>query len=67
MKLQIKNYHKDRNNLFKVVDFLRSSSHRDKIGLHFISDLSWLTPHPINPLAVGQYVNNGSTGKKHKT
>lgn len=36
----------------------RSCSHRDKIGWQFTSDMSWLTPHPINPLAIGQYVNN---------
>lgn len=36
----------------------RSCSHRDKIGWQFTSDMSWLTPHSINPLAIGQYVNN---------
>ena len=23
-----------------------------------VSDTSWLTPHPVNPMNVGQYVNN---------
>lgn len=42
--------------------YCRSCSHRDKIGWQFISDMSWLTPHPINPLAIGQYVNNHTPG-----
>jgi len=29
-------------------------------GLQY--DTSWLTEYPVNPLAVGQYVNNGTRG-----
>ncbi|XP_071138837.1 SET domain-containing protein 9-like isoform X2 [Mytilus edulis] len=39
----------------------RSCCQRDRIGPYLISDMSWLTPFPVNPLAVGQYVNNQST------
>lgn len=38
----------------------RSCSQRDRHGPYFTCDTSWLTPYPINPLAVGQYVNNQS-------
>lgn len=38
----------------------RSCSGRDRIGPFLISDTSWLTDTPHNPLAVGQYVNNCS-------
>ncbi|XP_051542338.1 SET domain-containing protein 9 isoform X1 [Myxocyprinus asiaticus] len=38
----------------------RSCSGRDRFGPFCLSDCSWLTPHPVNPLAVGQYVNNCS-------
>ncbi|XP_028987636.1 SET domain-containing protein 9 [Betta splendens] len=36
----------------------RSCSGRDRIGPFMMSDTSWLTDCPQNPLAVGQYVNN---------
>ncbi|XP_035526599.1 SET domain-containing protein 9 [Morone saxatilis] len=38
----------------------RSCSGRDRIGPYMMSDTSWLTDSPGNPLAVGQYVNNCS-------
>lgn len=38
----------------------RSCSGRDRIGPFMMSDTSWLTDSPLNPLAVGQYVNNCS-------
>ena len=31
---------------------------RDQVGLCRVGDTSWLTPRPVNPLNVGQYVNN---------
>ncbi|KAM4614899.1 SET domain-containing protein 9 isoform 2-T2 [Polymixia lowei] len=36
----------------------KSCSGRDQIGPFRLSDISWLTANPNNPLAVGQYVNN---------
>lgn len=36
----------------------RSCSSRDRLGPFMMSDSSWLTDSPLNPLAVGQYVNN---------
>merc|ERR1711894_355983 len=38
----------------------RSCSQRDRHGPYFTCDATWLAPYPINPLAVGQYVNNQS-------
>nr|XP_019958755.1 PREDICTED: SET domain-containing protein 9 [Paralichthys olivaceus] len=38
----------------------RSCSGRDRLGPFLMSDTSWLTATPHNPLAVGQYVNNCS-------
>lgn len=38
----------------------KSCSGRDRIGPFMMSDTSWLTAIPQNPLAVGQYVNNCS-------
>lgn len=38
----------------------RSCSGRDRVGFFMLSDVSWLTSDPLNPLAVGQYVNNCS-------
>lgn len=37
-----------------------SCSGRDRVGPFMMSDTSWLTATPQNPLAVGQYVNNCS-------
>lgn len=44
--------------LSKVV--FRSCSGRDRMGFFAMSDTSWLTSGLLNPLAVGQYVNNCS-------
>ncbi|KAB5543344.1 hypothetical protein PHYPO_G00077990 [Pangasianodon hypophthalmus] len=41
----------------------QSCSGRDRLGPFRLSDSSWLTPRPENPLAVGQYVNNCSNEK----
>uniref|UniRef100_A0A8C6WIY8 SET domain containing 9 n=1 Tax=Neogobius melanostomus TaxID=47308 RepID=A0A8C6WIY8_9GOBI len=41
----------------------RSCSGRDRLGPLLTSDTSWLTTNPLNPLAVGQYVNNCSNDK----
>ncbi|XP_034558819.1 SET domain-containing protein 9 [Notolabrus celidotus] len=38
----------------------KSCSGRDRLGPFTLSDTSWLTASPQNPLAVGQYVNNSS-------
>ncbi|KAF0047198.1 hypothetical protein F2P81_000831 [Scophthalmus maximus] len=38
----------------------KSCSGRDRLGPFMMSDTSWLTATPQNPLAVGQYVNNCS-------
>ncbi|KAG7527004.1 SET domain-containing protein 9 [Solea senegalensis] len=38
----------------------KSCSGRDRMGPFLMSDSSWLTATPENPLAVGQYVNNCS-------
>ncbi|XP_040026292.1 SET domain-containing protein 9 [Gasterosteus aculeatus] len=38
----------------------KSCSGRDRMGPFMMSDSSWLTSRPQNPLAVGQYVNNCS-------
>ncbi|KAK8375841.1 hypothetical protein O3P69_008529 [Scylla paramamosain] len=36
----------------------RSCCGRDRMGLEEAADLTWLTDWPINPLNVGQYINN---------
>ncbi|KAK6188217.1 hypothetical protein SNE40_004446 [Patella caerulea] len=41
----------------------RSCSNRDRVGPYLMCDRSWLSAHPNNPLAIGQYVNNQS--KRH--
>lgn len=41
----------------------KSCSGRDRLGPFVTSDTSWLTTNPLNPLAVGQYVNNCSNDK----
>nr|XP_023667385.1 SET domain-containing protein 9 [Paramormyrops kingsleyae] len=41
----------------------RSCSGRDRLGPIKLSDTTWLTAKPYNPLAVGQYVNNCSNDK----
>ncbi|CAJ0945015.1 unnamed protein product [Ranitomeya imitator] len=40
----------------------RSCSRRDQLGPLKMCDITWLTSAPLNPLAVGQYVNNCSNG-----
>ncbi|CAM9349580.1 unnamed protein product [Lampetra fluviatilis] len=42
----------------------RSCSGRDRLGPHALSDVTWLTPQPINPLSIGQYINNCSNEKE---
>ncbi|XP_070535834.1 SET domain-containing protein 9-like [Ptychodera flava] len=44
--------------LSKVV--YRSCSKRDRLGPYMTCDVSWLTSHLDNPIALGQYVNNHS-------
>ncbi|KAK7485347.1 hypothetical protein BaRGS_00023446 [Batillaria attramentaria] len=42
-----------------ISKFLYRSCHgRDRIGPYTVCDDSWLTQSPLNPLSVGQYVNN---------
>ncbi|XP_020607528.1 SET domain-containing protein 9-like [Orbicella faveolata] len=36
----------------------RSNARRDQIGPYLPCDTTWLGDEPVNPLAVGQYVNN---------
>lgn len=36
----------------------RSCVGRDQVGMCRVGDTSWLTPRPVNPLNVGQFVNN---------
>lgn len=45
----------------------RSCSQRDRQGPFNTCDASWLTSFPLNPLALGQYVNNQSRGKHQQT
>ncbi|XP_072172984.1 uncharacterized protein [Diadema setosum] len=40
----------------------RSCAQRDRLGPHVFCDISWLTPCLLNPMAVGQYVNNQYKG-----
>ncbi|XP_033099066.1 SET domain-containing protein 9-like [Anneissia japonica] len=42
--------------LSKII--FRSCSQRDRAGPYLVSDMSWLTSDLLNPLSVGQYVNN---------
>ncbi|XP_074645273.1 SET domain-containing protein 9-like isoform X2 [Tubulanus polymorphus] len=48
----------DGNNKGLSKTVYKSCSNRDRIGPYMISDTSWLTKYPLNPMAVGQYVNN---------
>ncbi|KAK7099803.1 SET domain-containing protein 9-like [Littorina saxatilis] len=42
-----------------IAKFLYRSCHgRDRVGPYIVCDDTWLTDWPLNPLAVGQYVNN---------
>ena len=36
----------------------RSCAGRDQIGMMKIADTSWLTEYPVNPVNIGQIVNN---------
>ncbi|XP_060085657.1 SET domain-containing protein 9-like isoform X2 [Ylistrum balloti] len=38
----------------------KSCGQRDRHGPYLTCDLTWVTQNPVNPLAVGQYVNNQS-------
>ncbi|ESO06991.1 hypothetical protein HELRODRAFT_77053, partial [Helobdella robusta] len=38
--------------------FRLSCSKRDGFDLKFSIDVTWMDKHPINPLAIGQYINN---------
>ncbi|XP_033738416.1 SET domain-containing protein 9-like isoform X2 [Pecten maximus] len=38
----------------------KSCGQRDRHGPYLTCDLTWVTRNPVNPLAVGQYVNNQS-------
>ena len=40
----------------------RSCAFRDVIGHSMSCDVSWLSTNPINPLSVGQFVNNHTRG-----
>ncbi|XP_071452322.1 SET domain-containing protein 9-like [Hetaerina americana] len=40
----------------------KSCVQRDRLGGYLTSDLSWLTQYCVNPMNVGQYVNNQSKG-----
>ncbi|XP_073418789.1 SET domain-containing protein 9 isoform X2 [Dendrobates tinctorius] len=42
----------------------RSCSRRDQLGPLKMCDVTWLTGAPLNPLAVGQYVNNCSNERE---
>ena len=44
--------------------FFRSCHGRDRVGPYSLCDNTWLTDWPINPLSVGQYVNNHNKGKQ---
>ncbi|XP_048379833.1 SET domain-containing protein 9 [Stegostoma tigrinum] len=41
----------------------KSCCGRDRLGPYKTNDVTWLTEIPVNPLAVGQYVNNCSNEK----
>ncbi|XP_016085386.1 SET domain-containing protein 9 isoform X2 [Sinocyclocheilus grahami] len=47
----------------RAISKIVSCSGRDRFGPFCLSDCSWLTSDPVNPLAVGQYVNNCSNEK----
>ena len=49
---------------FFYMMFFRSCHGRDRVGPYSLCDNTWLTDWPINPLSVGQYVNNHNKGKQ---
>lgn len=46
------------DNINALLCFSRSNARRDQIGPYLPCDTTWLGDEPLNPLAVGQYVNN---------
>lgn len=58
--------HIDGNDRWLSKAIYKSCAARDRFedGSPFC-DTSWLTPHPINPLNVGQYVNNRTRRKEN--
>ena len=42
---------------------IRSCAYRDTVDQQLSCDLSWLSGSPVNPLAVGQFVNNRTKGR----
>jgi len=51
----------DGNHSLLASAIFRSCAGRDQVGLCRVADTSWLTPRPVNPINVGQFVNNGSS------
>jgi len=47
---------------YKCIVFYRSCAGRDKVNGEYQCDVTWLTEKPVNPLAIGQFVNNQSPG-----
>lgn len=54
----IDNIHVDGNDRGMSRYLYRSCAQRDRLGPYWLCDTSWLTECPVNPLAIGQYVNN---------
>ncbi|KAI0240775.1 SET domain-containing protein 9 [Lamellibrachia satsuma] len=54
----IDNIHVDGNDRGLSRYLYRSCAQRDRVGPYWLCDTSWLTNCPVNPLAIGQYVNN---------
>ncbi len=50
-----------------IVYTCRSCAYRDVIGPHMSCDLTWLLHTPLNPLSIGQMVNNHSPSTNHFT
>ena len=47
---------------YVIVFSHRSCAYRDVVGQTLSCDLTWLSTNPINPLCVGQFVNNHTGG-----
>lgn len=45
-----------------VVSRFRSCAYRDTVSERLSCDVSWLSTNPINPLSIGQFVNNQTRG-----
>jgi len=41
----------------------RSCTGRDQVGMIKVADTSWLTSYPVNPMSIGQIVNNETPGR----